>query len=72
MPRSQARPPASHAVTRPYATTMNLNGRRHPLTGRLVHVGGTPTGTARASEDSWRQLLVFVDRHLRDLAAGAF
>jgi hypothetical protein len=49
---------------------MNLNGRRQPLTGRLVHVGGTPTGTARAS--AWRQLLVFVDRHLRDLAAGSF
>jgi hypothetical protein len=41
-----------------------------PLTGRLMHLGGTP-GTAKAREDSWREMLAFVDRHLRALTAGA-
>jgi dienelactone hydrolase len=57
---------AGHGISRPYASTMNLNSRRHPLTGRMVHLGGTPAGTATASEDSWRRLLVFVDQHLRN------
>ena len=57
---------AGHAITRPYTSTMNLNSRRHPLTGRTVHMGGTPAGTAKAREDSWRQMLAFVDQHLRD------
>ena len=63
---------AGHGITRPYTSAMNLNGRRHPLTGRFVHVGGTPGGTAKAREDSWGQMLVFVDRHLRDLTEGGF
>jgi dienelactone hydrolase len=42
--------------------------RRHPLTGRTVRLGGTPSGTARARADSWRQMLAFVDEHLRDSA----
>jgi len=53
-----------HGITRPYASTMNLNGRRHPLSGRIVYMGGTPAGTAKAREDSWRQMLAFVGRHL--------
>ncbi len=57
---------AGHAITRPYTSTMNLNSRRHPLTGRTVHMGGTPAGTAKAREESWRQMLVFVNQHLRD------
>jgi dienelactone hydrolase len=61
---------AGHSITRPYESTMNLNGRRHPLTGRVVHAGGTPAGTAKAREESWRQMLGFVDRHLRDLTPG--
>jgi dienelactone hydrolase len=56
---------AGHGITRPYSSTMELNSRRHPLTGRLVHMGGTPAGTAKASADSWRQMLEFVDQHLR-------
>jgi dienelactone hydrolase len=56
---------AGHGITRPYTSTMELNARRHPLTGRAVHMGGTPAGTARARDDSWRQMLAFVDRHLR-------
>jgi dienelactone hydrolase len=57
---------AGHGISRPYASTMNLNSRRHPLTGRMVHLGGTPAGTAKASEDSWHRMLVFVDQHLRN------
>lgn len=56
---------AGHGITRPYTSTMGLNSRRHPLTGRTVHMGGTPAGTAKARDDSWRQMLAFVDRHLR-------
>jgi dienelactone hydrolase len=56
---------AGHGITRPYSSTMELNSRRHPLTGRLIHMGGTPAGTAKASADSWRQMLEFVDQHLR-------
>lgn len=62
---------AGHSITRPYGSTMNLNGRRHPLSGRLMHLGGTPAGTAKAREDSWREMLAFVERHLRALTAGA-
>jgi len=57
---------AGHGISRPYASTMNLNSRRHPLTGRMVHLGGTPAGTAKANEDSWRRMLLFVDQHLRN------
>lgn len=54
-----------HAIARPYASTMALNQRRHPLTGQVMHVGGTPEGTAKAQEDSWRRVLAFVDANLR-------
>jgi dienelactone hydrolase len=57
---------AGHGISRPYTTTMELNSRRHPLTGRLVRLGGTPEGTEHAREDSWTKLLAFVDQHLRD------
>jgi dienelactone hydrolase len=56
---------AGHAITRPYTSTMNLNSRRHPLTGRTVHMGGTAAGTAKARDDSWRQMLAFVEKNLR-------
>jgi bile acid acyltransferase/acyl-CoA thioester hydrolase-like protein len=60
---------AGHGITRPFTSTMGLNSRRHPLTGMVKRMGGTPEGTARARDDSWRQLLVFVDQHLRDAPA---
>ncbi|HXA15736.1 MAG TPA: acyl-CoA thioester hydrolase/BAAT C-terminal domain-containing protein [Thermoanaerobaculia bacterium] len=56
---------AGHAIGRPYTSTMDLNDTRHPLTGRVVHFGGTPEGTAHAREDSWRQTLTFLDEQLR-------
>lgn len=56
---------AGHAIGRPYTSTMDLNDVRHPLTGKLMHFGGTPEGTAHAREDSWRQVLAFLDEQLR-------
>jgi dienelactone hydrolase len=55
---------AGHAIGRPYTSTMDLNDTRHPLTGRIMHFGGTPEGTAHAREDSWRQTLAFFDEQL--------
>jgi dienelactone hydrolase len=51
-----------HGIARPYTPTTNLNGRRNPRSGRLVNRGGTPSGTAKAREDSWAKMLAFVDR----------
>jgi dienelactone hydrolase len=63
---------AGHAIGRPYTSTMDLNDTRHPLTGQIMQLGGTPEGTAHAREDSWRQLLGFLDENLRhaSIAAG--
>ncbi len=60
---------AGHAIGRPYTSTMNLNGIRHPISGRVMHLGGTPAGTAKARADSWPKMLAFVDRNLRGSAA---
>ena len=57
---------AGHGIGRPFTSTMELNSRRHPLTGRIVRMGGTPSGTAQARADSWRRMLAFVDEHLGD------
>ena len=59
---------AGHGIGRPFTSTMELNSRRHPLTGRIVRMGGTPSGTAKARADSWRRMLAFVDEHLRGSA----
>lgn len=53
-----------HGITRPYTPTTNLNGRRNPTSGRIVSRGGTPSGTAKAREDSWQKMLAFVGRAL--------
>jgi dienelactone hydrolase len=55
---------AGHALARPYTVTTNINSLRHPLTGELMHMGGTPEGTAHAREDSWREILEFVSTNL--------
>ena len=55
---------AGHGIGRPYSTTMNLDALVHPLTGRVIPMGGTPEGTAHAREDSWRALLEFLDANL--------
>jgi dienelactone hydrolase len=61
---------AGHAIGRPYTSTMDLNDTRHPLTGRIMQIGGTPEGTAHAREDSWRQVLAFLDEQLRHASKG--
>ena len=57
---------AGHGIGRPYTPTTDLDSRRHPLSGRAVQMGGTPEGTAKAREDSWRQMLDFINQQLRD------
>ena len=55
---------AGHGITRPYTPTTSLNGRRNPTSGRVVNRGGTPSGTAKAREDSWQKIVAFVGRAL--------
>lgn len=55
---------AGHAIGRPYSSTMMLNALRHPLTGNIMHLGGTPAGTAHASADSWPRVLAFLEESL--------
>lgn len=62
---------AGHAIGRPFTSTMELNDTRHPLTGRIMQLGGTPEGTAHAREDSWRQMLAFLDEQLRQASPAA-
>jgi dienelactone hydrolase len=56
---------AGHGIGRPYTSTMDINHVTHPLTGREISLGGTPSGTAKAREDSWRRTLAFLDKNLR-------
>ena len=53
-------PDAGHSLIRPHSSTTEINSRRHPLTGRIVHTGGTPLGTARAREQGWERVLEFL------------
>jgi dienelactone hydrolase len=46
---------AGHAIAPPY----------YPTTEVAKRLGGTPLGNAAAQEQSWRQALEFLDRHLR-------
>jgi dienelactone hydrolase len=62
---------AGHAIGRPFTSTMTINSLRHPLTGNVMHMGGTPAGTARAREDSWRQVLGFIDTNLAHRVSSA-
>jgi dienelactone hydrolase len=61
---------AGHAIGRPFTTTMTIDSLRHPLTGRIMPMGGTPEGTAHAREDSWRALLEFLDANLAHRRPG--
>lgn len=56
---------AGHGLGRPYTSTMDINEVRHPLTGRVIALGGTPEGTAKAREDAWRHTLKFLEENLR-------
>jgi dienelactone hydrolase len=53
-------PNAGHAISRPHSSTMEINSLRHPLTGRIMHMGGTPLGTALAREAAWTGVLDFL------------
>jgi len=53
-------PDAGHSLIRPHSSTMELNSRVHPLTGRIVHAGGTPLGTGLAREAAWIGVLDFL------------
>src|SRR5262245_15234960 len=53
-------PDAGHALIRPHSSTMEINSLRHPLTGRTMHMGGTPLGTALAREAAWTSVLDFL------------
>jgi len=55
---------AGHGIGRPFTSTMEINATRHPLTGRIIRLGGTPEGTARARADSWSQMLDFLKANL--------
>ena len=57
---------AGHGIGRPYVSTRGVTMRtRHPLSGNVNVAGGTPEGTAVASEDAWRRTLEFLDKYLR-------
>ena len=56
---------AGHGIGRPYVSTMDVDHVIHPLTGRVLSLGGTPAGTAKAREDSWPRVLGFLDVNLR-------
>jgi dienelactone hydrolase len=60
---------AGHAIGRPYRSTMDINVQRHRLMKTLLDSGGSPQGTAWASEDSWSQVLEFLEKHLSATAA---
>jgi dienelactone hydrolase len=53
-------PNAGHAIIRPHSSTMEINSMRHPLTGRIMQMGGTPRGTALAREAAWTGVLDFL------------
>ena len=56
---------SGHGIGRPYVSTMDINRAVHPLTGRVIPLGGTPAGTAKAREESWSRVLTFLDQNLR-------
>jgi dienelactone hydrolase len=56
---------SGHGIGRPYVSTMDINRMVHPLTGRVLALGGTPAGTAKAREESWRHVLAFLGENLR-------
>ncbi|HUP89816.1 MAG TPA: acyl-CoA thioester hydrolase/BAAT C-terminal domain-containing protein [Longimicrobiales bacterium] len=58
---------AGHRMARPYIPTTNIRDVAvHPVSHRKTMFGGTPEGQAYANEDSWRKLLTFLDRYLRN------
>jgi len=57
---------AGHQITRPFVLTFDVRQIRvHPISKRSIMMGGTPEGQARANEDSWGKLLVFLEKYLK-------
>ena len=57
---------AGHMIGRPYIALPELTvSRAHAISGNMSMPGGTPEGTVRASEDSWRKVLAFLENSLR-------
>jgi len=54
---------AGHHLGWPHVSTLSTRFQ-HPVSGEAQDLGGTPMGTARAREDSWRRLLAFLREHL--------
>jgi dienelactone hydrolase len=61
-------PGAGHYLRFPYLPT-TVSVLRHPVSGLLFELGGTPEGDAAANADSWRQVLAFLSQHLTPPAA---
>jgi dienelactone hydrolase len=51
---------AGHSLIRPHSSTMDINSRRHPLTGRVVRTGGTPLGVGIARQTAWDSVVSFL------------
>jgi dienelactone hydrolase len=52
-------PDAGHVFTRPAGFPIPASAE-HPVTGELIAYGGSPTGNAHASTDSWAEILAFL------------
>jgi len=50
---------AGHSLGWPHVSTMSTRFK-HPVSGEDQDLGGSPAGTARAREDSWRRMLAFL------------
>jgi dienelactone hydrolase len=61
---------AGHAIVFPYVPTTQL-AYAHPVSGRVSTGGGQPAANAHADEQSWRDVLAFLERAVRAKAPGA-
>jgi dienelactone hydrolase len=52
-------PDAGHTIGIPFQPNTVL-ARPHPVSGIMLAYGGTVAGNAHASEDSWREVLAFL------------
>lgn len=50
---------AGHSLGWPHVSTMSTRFK-HPVSGEDQDLGGSPAGTARAREESWRRMLAFL------------
>ncbi len=57
-------PNAGHLISIPYRPNPATSGY-HALTGEWYEYGGTPSGNAFASADSWHKMLRFLEEHLQ-------